>query len=41
MLELKHQFGAVYHQQSQGKVERMNRTRKEKLAEIMSTTSMN
>ncbi|XP_057680077.1 uncharacterized protein LOC130908551 [Corythoichthys intestinalis] len=41
LLGLKHRFGCVYRPQSQGKVERMNRTLKEKLAKIMASTKMN
>ncbi|XP_062338319.1 uncharacterized protein LOC134037045 [Osmerus eperlanus] len=40
-LGLVHAFGAVYHPQSQGKVERMNRNLKCKLAKICATTNMN
>ncbi|XP_077405460.1 protein NYNRIN-like [Vanacampus margaritifer] len=40
LLGLKHRFGCVYHPQSQGKVERVNRNLKEKLAKIMAQTKM-
>ena len=40
-LGLVHAFGTVYHPQSQGKVERMNRNLKCKLAKICATTNMN
>ncbi|XP_053731649.1 uncharacterized protein LOC128765183 [Synchiropus splendidus] len=39
-LGLSHSFGCVYHPSSQGSVERMNRTLKEKLAKICCTTGM-
>ena len=38
MLRLHHKFGTVYHPQSQGKVERMNQTVKNKLAKICAQT---
>ena len=38
MLGIKHAYGCVYHPQSQGKVERMNRTLKEKLAKCCKET---
>ena len=41
MLGLKHQFGSVYHPQSQGKVERMNLNIKNKLAKVMKETGVN
>lgn len=41
LLGLKHKFGSVYHPQSQGCVERMNRTLKERLAKIMHQTGLN
>ncbi|XP_034056646.1 uncharacterized protein LOC117536034 [Gymnodraco acuticeps] len=39
-LGLTHRFGAVYHPQSQGKVERMNLNLKQKLAKAMEETGM-
>ncbi|XP_047444504.1 uncharacterized protein LOC125010167 [Mugil cephalus] len=41
MLGLQHKFGTVYHPQSQGKVERMNQSVKNKLAKICAQTKMN
>lgn len=41
MLGLKHKFGSVYHPQSQGCVERMNRMLKEKMAKAMYQTKLN
>ena len=41
MLGLIHKFGSVYHPQSQGCVERMNRTLKEKIAKVMKQTGLN
>nr|XP_023690544.1 uncharacterized protein LOC111855604 [Paramormyrops kingsleyae] len=40
-LGLRHAFGTVYHSQSQGKVERMNQTIKQKLAKICAQTKIN
>lgn len=40
-LGLKHRYGAVWHPQSQGKVECMNLTIKQKLAKICDTMGMN
>ncbi|XP_061555335.1 uncharacterized protein K02A2.6-like [Phycodurus eques] len=40
-LGLKHTFGSVYHPQSQGQVERMNRNIKEKLAKALATSNLN
>ncbi|XP_078805331.1 uncharacterized protein LOC144992515 [Oryzias latipes] len=39
-LGLQHKFGCVYHPSSQGSVERMNRTLKEKLAKICTSTNI-
>ncbi|KAL4007999.1 hypothetical protein ACER0C_001851 [Sarotherodon galilaeus] len=41
MLGLQHRYGTVYHPQSQGKVERMNKNLKNKLAKICAQTNMN
>ncbi|CAJ1057773.1 protein K02A2.6 [Xyrichtys novacula] len=41
MLGLKHGFGSVYHPQSQGKVERMNQTVKNRLSKIFAHTGLN
>lgn len=40
-LGLRHKFGAVYHPQSQGKVERMNQNIKQKLAKVCAETGLN
>lgn len=41
MLGLKHNFGSVYHPQSQGQVEGMNRSIKEKLAKALASSTLN
>lgn len=41
MMGLKHSFGTVYHPQSQGNVERINRNLKDKLSKVCAHTKLN